>query len=267
LKLSTPLLPLVLLLTVSGCVGQGVYQKKVAEAERLNRVLHEVRGKQADVELANESLRTEVAGLRQQVVELQAAGKEFQRLLVARDDGSWQRLAQVEREKSRVTEELAGVLRDREGKVRSVSSIYERVLGLLAEEIAAGVVAVTELHGTVRIVVVDSALFVGDSGELAAQGSTVLRKVGDLLGGNAELRVTVEAYAPLPGVLVEQGKSTGSVWVVPLARAGNVAENFLRQGIKPPQLTTLVRGQFHGADGTGLPDTVHRINLLLEFKE
>lgn len=254
-------------MTVSGCVGQGAYQKKVAEAERLNQALHEVRGKQADVELANESLRTEVAGLRQQVVEQQAAVTEFQRLLAARDDGSWQRLAQVEREKSRVTEELAGVLRDREGKVRSVSSIYERVLGLLADEIAAGVVAVTELHGTVRIVVVDSALFVGDSGELTAQGSTVLRKVGALLGGNAELRVTVEAYAPLASVLAEQGKSTESAWIMPLARARNVAENFLSQGIEPPQLTTLVRGQFHTADGTVLTDSFNRINLLLEFKE
>lgn len=258
---------LVFAVVSSGCVGTGTYQKKVVEAEVLVRDLNDARGKYAESERTISALRNELAGVKQQMAELKETNERLERLIVAKDDVSLQRLAQLEREKSKATEELAEVLRDREGKVNTARSAYERILEALATEIAAGRVSVSELRGIIRISLVSSTLFTEGNGELTPSGGQLLAKLASLVAGPPISGLTIQAAVPMA---LDESPARQSRWSLPLSRVDAVTQALAQQVGRSVRLVSLIRGERGESERerglTGV-ERLNRIDLLLEVEE
>jgi chemotaxis protein MotB len=252
-----------------GCVGQSVYQRKLEEASSLTKDLTEVREKNMDLTRENERLRAEAVELGRKIGELEAGKKDFQALLVQKQDAPTQKIAEQGREIERLRGDIANIHRDREGKVRDVSILYESLLERMKDEIALGRVSISELRGTVKVTVPEEILFAPGSDEVAPGGVNVVRKVADLLKGARDRDVRVESAFDISAESEPAGKRS-LPWEPYAARTVVLAELLRRNGVEPAAINAVVSGGFgHGSSSGAAADraTSRSFGIIIVLKE
>jgi chemotaxis protein MotB len=250
------LLSCAVLLGQFGCVGKSAYQKKVEETSCLTRELTELQLRNTELARETEGILTEQSRLRARVAELEAGNRSLEQMLNAKTEPSYGMVAELEREKARLTDDLARLLSAREGKVRDVSRIYETLLEGMKDEIASGRVTVSELRGRVTIAVRDEALFNGDKDEINPTGIPLLRKIAANLKGVGENEVGIALPFVIPENVPVTAPRNGNPAVLPAARAVAIARFFRQEGIGPENLIAMARGEFAPVRDADRPTTL-----------
>jgi chemotaxis protein MotB len=242
----------VLLLALSGCVSQGNYDKKVEEVAGLSRDLVEMQRRNTDLVRENEGLQADIVGLRAKIDELEAARKSLEQTALTGAGTHYQLVAELEREKGRLREDLAKLLRVQDERVRSASRTYESFLERMKDEIAAGQVRITELRGTVTLAILDEALFDSTKTDLSARGTSLLRKIAEILKDVTDRDVSVEAFYSISGTRSDISSRPQTPWRVPTLRSLAVARFFRQSGIDSAVLSAVTSGEFDLAADTGI---------------
>jgi chemotaxis protein MotB len=253
----------VLAIAISGCVGQTSYQKKVEEASVLTRDLSELQRKNLELAHENEGLRTEIGGLRTKLDEIVEGRKRLEQMLSKKPDKVYQRMAELEREKVGLKEDLANLEKVRGEKVSDARMLYETLLEVMKEDIAAGRVNVAELHGLITVSPVDAALFEPDSGVITSSGMHLLRKITDFLKSARGSEVQVSAGFDLPAESKTPDGSQSS-WILPMTRIGAVTGVLRMNGVDPAALKVVVIGGFLSGN---LKSGARRIEISIKAKE
>lgn len=241
------------LLCQFGCVRQGTYQKKVEETSFLTRELDDLRKSNSELAGENEGLRSERVQLQARVAELEEGKKTLEQMLTEKSEPSFGVIAALEREKARLSEDLARLLSAREGKVRDVSRIYENLLEAMKDEIAAGRVTVSELRGKLTIAIRDEALFNAGRREINPAGISLLLKITDRLKGAAENELCIALPFEIPEHTPAADAAKWSPAGLLAERAMAIARLFRQQGIEPENLLAAVQGEFAPPRGEGRP--------------
>lgn len=258
------------MLGVSGCVGQGTYEKKVEETTALSRDLAEMQRRNTVLVRDNEGLRADITGLRAKVGELDETRKTLEQTIAALGDSPYQRVAELEREKGRLREDLAKLLRAQDEQVRAVSRIYESVLERMKDEIALGRVRISEYRGTVTVTFLSKILFEANGVQLSANGTVLLRKITDLLKDIRKAEVAVEAYYDIPVSVSILSSQQAPPWRVPAQRTIAVARQLRQGSVAATSLDAVTRGEFglagDGSSGEGR-DRLQHIDISITVKD
>lgn len=258
------------LLGIVGCVGQSAYERKAVEATSLSKDLTEMQRRNSDLVRDNEALRADITGLRAKVDELEAARKRLEQTITSGEQAPYQFVAELEREKGRLRDDLAKLLRTQDDRVRTSSRIYELFLERMKNEIASGQVRLTELRGTIRLELLEEAFFDGTKTELSPQGISLLRKVAELLMENKDVDASVESMYEIPAAHLDASGKQLTTWRIPLLRSVSVASYMLKIGIGSAALSTMTKGQFVLDANPGMVTdkaTANEIAILLFVKE
>jgi chemotaxis protein MotB len=257
------------LLSLFGCIGQNTYQKKIEEASDLTRDLAEVRRKNVDLSRENEELRAKIDGLDRKIGELETGKKDIENLLVKKQDAPTLTIAEQGREIERLRGDLANLQREREGKVRDVSVLYESLLERMKDEVAHGRVSISELRGKMTVSLPDEVLFDPGSDEVKPGGVTVIRKIAELLTGVRDREVRVEASFGITGDRESAGKRRPA-WESAASRAVATAELFRRLGVEPAAINAGISGGFATDKASGAAPVRakdRRIGIIIVSKE
>jgi chemotaxis protein MotB len=238
------------LLTQFGCVGQNTYQKKIDEASDLTKDLADARKKNADLYHENEEMRAKLDRLDSTIGELEAGKKSLEDLLAKKQDTPTLKIAEQAREIENLKGDLASLRREREGKVRDVSILYEGLLERMKDEIAHGRTSVTELRGAVTVSFPEEVLFDRDSDDVKPGGVTVIRKVAELLANVHDRNVRVETSFVVAGEPETAGKRR-TAWESAATRAVVVANLLRGHGVGPEVINAGISGGFKAGGGSG----------------
>lgn len=259
-----------LLLSQAGCVGQSTYAKKVEETSCLTRELTELQLRATELARQNEGMRTEQTRLQSRVAELEAGNRNLEQMLAARTEPSYGIVAELEREKARLNDDIARMLNAQEGKVRDVSRIYETLLEAMKDEIASGSLTVSELRGRVTVAVRDDALFSGARDEVNPTGLPLLRKLAVRLKGLGEGEFGIAIPFEIPEKVPAATAKSANPAAVPAARAMAIARLFRQEGIEPETLVAMARGEFAPAGDAAGPATLvkaPRVEIIISSVE
>lgn len=254
---------------LSGCVGQSAYQKKIDETSALTRDLAEVRKRNTDLSRENAQLQVKIDGLGRTVGELEAGKKALEDLLAKRQDTPSLTIAEQGQEIERLRGDLASLYREREEKVRDISSLYENLLSRMKDEVAHGRAVVSELRGTVTISVPEEVFFDAGSNTVTPVGISMLRTIAELAAGVRSPEVRVE----IPFVISGERTATGSgrpSWELAAARSVAVADTFRVHGVEPAAISAGISGVFGIERESGsapLPVKAGRVGIMLVLKE
>lgn len=258
------------LLGMVGCVGQSAYEKKVEEATSVSRDLAEVQHRNTALVRDNEWLRADIAGLRAKVDELETARKRLEQTMVSGGQSPYQFVAELEREKGRLREDLAKIQRTQDDRVRTSSRIYESFLEVMKDEIAQGQIRISELRGTIKLDFLEEAIFEGTKTDVTPQGNSLLRKVAVLLKDRKDVDVSVESGYEIPPKALDSSSRLQTPWRVPVLRTLSVARLIQQSGVTSAALRANTRGEFVSATQTEImtdSSTTNGIDILITVKE
>lgn len=253
---------LVLVLTMAllagGCVMKGTYLQKVEEADTLGKDLTTLEQRYRDLQTENSALKAridelqaQISGLTTDKERLTLESKELSDSLKASRSEALQsiselrqRIADLEEENRKLQDDLAGLRKASEAKVREVSRTYESLLETLKNEIALGQVSISEMKGRLTVNLVESTLFASGKAEIKAEGTVVLQKLIDILKEMKNKTIMIEGHTdnvPISEALAEKFPSN---WELAAARAINVARFLQQQGVDPTQLAAVSYGEY-----------------------
>ncbi len=258
------------LLGMVGCVGQSAYEKKAEEATSVSKDLAEVQRRNTALVRDNEGLQADIAALRAKVDELETARKRLEQTMVSGEQTPYQFVAELEREKGRLREDLAKILRTQDDRVRTSSRIYESFLELMKDEIAQGQIRISELRGTIRLEFLEEAIFDGTKTDVSPQGNSLLRKVAGLLKDRKDVDVSVESGYEIPPNALDSSSRQQTPWRVPVLRTLSVARLIQQSGVASATLRANARGEFgHATNNQIMTDSsiANGIDILITVKE
>jgi len=122
------------------------------------------------------------------------------------------------------------------------------------------------LRGTIRLEFRDEVIFDGTKVTLTPQGTSLIRKISDLLKDKNDIDVSVETYYEIPSTADKQL----TPWQVPVLRTVYIARLLLQSGVKSTILGTNTRGKFGAAtnnDMTTGSGKVAGIEISIAVKE
>jgi len=154
--------------------------------------------------------------------------------------------------------------------VRDVSRIYESLLERMKDEIAGGKMTVSELRGRVTIVVLQVALFHGETGDLGPGGASLLLKLADILKQPRDSEVSVAVPFHIPSASSAGAGGPGNPGDISAARAIAVARFFRQNGMEPEKLAAVARGDFELSADSGLAAVrvgVPRVEITVAAKD
>lgn len=263
------LLPLscLLLLTLSGCVSQANYQRKVDEAEQLQLLS---RGLEADYQQLLEhrdqlaSINSELgdklakalentSAQQQDLLRARADLERLEGILSARSAETGATLSKLRQSVDRLEEEnreLKLLVEQervaREARVAEMKSTYDELVGMMDAEIKRGEVTISELQGQLTVNMVDRILFDSGKADIKPGGLEVLRRVGGILKGAADKNIQVEGHTDNVPISPRLKQTFPSNWELSTARATTVLR-FLQDsaGIDGSRLSATGLGQYH----------------------
>lgn len=258
------------LLGMVGCVGQSAYEKKVEEATSISKDLAEAQHRNTALVRENEGLRADISGLRAKVDELETAEKRLEQTMASGEQTPYQFVAELEREKGRLREELAKIQRTQDERVRTSSRIYESFLEIMKDEIAQGELRISELRGTIRLELLEEALFDGTKTDISPQGISLLRKVAALLKDRKDIDVSVESGYEITSLGLDTPARQLTSWRGPVLRTISIARLILQNGVSSENLKANTRGEFGRAAKTEIitdSGNANGIAILIALKE
>jgi chemotaxis protein MotB len=287
-----------LILGAGGCVAQGDYLRKQAEADALNRNLTDMTAQRNDLRVQIEKLTVATEGLiadkdrltidkemliadqdklkvekdrleRERTdlkVRLDSATEESSRII----ERLRNRNIELEGDKQMLAESISLLRKTKEVEVRKVSKTYEDLLSEMKGEIAQGQIAITELKGKLTVDVLDKILFDSGQTEIRPEGLLVLKRVVDILITVTDKVIRVEGHTdsiPISGALAKRYPTN---WELSAARALNVTRYLEKEGIDPTLLAAVAFGEYQPVADNDTPEgraKNRRIAIILLPKE
>jgi chemotaxis protein MotB len=260
-----PVLLLVLSVAQWGCVSTGTFEKKVQEAEAieksrqaLDKSLTDLQGQYQTLTAENtalkgslEKLGKEKTALEKDKEKLQLDNKELDGALNAKkDDFSKtvtdlrQKITDLTAENGRLKEEVARLQKLKEEEVQKTSKTYEELLDKMKHEISQGQVTISELKGKLTVNLVDAILFDSGKSEVKPEGLLVLQKVIDILRTIKDKAIRIEGHTDNVQIVGSLAKKYPTNWELSAARAINVTRYLQQQGIEATNLSAIAFGEF-----------------------
>jgi len=269
--LNKSLLPMMLLVvacTLTGCVSTGRFEQKEQEAQSLDKRLQDLQQQYMELNKENGALKAQVEKLTGRVAEL---SREKEQLVAERGDLSAilklsntesvtkvselsQLISDLERDNSRLREEITVTQRSREESAQKTSKSYEELLEKMKTEISKGGVTISELQGKLTVDLKSAILFDSGSAEVKPAGLEVLQKVIDVLKDVQGKVVRIEGHTdnvPVSGALAAKYPTN---WELSAARAISVARYLQIRGIDPSLLSAVAYGEYRPVVSNDTPE-------------
>ncbi len=264
------------------CVPEGRYNRLKSSLADVQGSLEQREARVAQLESELKEARERIAALEQSIADLQAQRDAAitdleKRLNDAKRTGSAQS-AQLQKElseaKTRREQQVAALQVEldkaraeaaaREAELARLNSTYTELVDSLQDEIQEGRVTISQLEGRLTVNLIDKILFDSGSAELNAQGQDVLRKVGEVLEGVENRRISVEGHTddvPIIGALQQKFPTN---WELSTARATTVVRFLIESGV-PPERLSAVGYAMHSPVAPNDSDENRRLNRRIEI--
>lgn len=238
--------------SLNGClVAESSYLKKVEEADSLARNLGELQLRYDKLASDNaaltaqfDKLKSEAAGLNKDKLELTADKKQLDEVLHAKSDALSknitelrQKISDLEKENSRLKEDITVLQKVKEEKVKEVSNTYEKLLSNMKNEIAQGQVTISELKGKLTVNMEAAILFDSGKADLKPDGLDILKKMVDTLKGVTDKAIRIEGHTDNVQISGGLMRVFATNWELSAVRAINVARYLQQQGVDPANLS------------------------------
>lgn len=248
------LLPLLLSLSLSGCITKSTYQMKVNEAAQLSSTLHDLKARYQELKKQSEDLSARNASLESNLAQekencaglqedLKRARGDIDRLesvLSSRSAKAGAAMAQMRHtidSLEKKTRDLSQKLEDariaREARIAKMKNTYDQLVGKMDAEIKRGEVTISELQGKLTVDMVERILFDSGKADIKPSGTKVLHRVGDILKGVKDKAIRVEGYTDNLPISSRLRDKFPTNWELSTARAVNVV-HFLQDKVGIP---------------------------------
>ncbi len=224
------LLPLVVVLLVSGCVSQGKYDLKSKEADALA-------AKSDELQTQVKSLSSEVEGLKKDRAALQQDKAALEQTKATEKEASQKQIAALQTQLSQKAEKAE--------QLEKATQTYQDLTKKLEKEIQEGQVQITEMKNRLTVTMVDQILFASGSAEVGKKGKAVLDKVVAILKDVKDKRIEVDGHTDNVPIVSSLKKRFPTNWELSTARATEVVRYLQEQGgIDPTLLSATGFGEY-----------------------
>jgi chemotaxis protein MotB len=247
-------LALVFALATTGCVSNGTFKKKEAEAAKFRQDWED--------EVAKRAVLQEKISAMQQQLETLIADANALREKVRSDEGTLsQKEAELRAVRDRLVETQALVdelskskrkLEAAKAELEKKSGEYEQLASALRGEIEAGRVELMELRGRTTVKMKDKILFASGSSTIGAEGRDALRKVAQALRGLQAKAIRVDGHTD--DVPTGAGGPFATNWELSSARALAVVRFLQDAGVDPTRLSAAGFGEFQPIESNETPE-------------
>jgi chemotaxis protein MotB len=241
------------LAALTGCVSQGRFLKKEAEANQLRKEWQEEQTRRAELQKRFDAVQAQLDGialdataLRDQIRadESNLAQKEAE-LKAAQAQGA--ELQALVDELSTSKKKLEAAKAELEKK----SAAYEQLAGALRGEIDAGRIELTELRGKTTVKMTDKILFSSGSATIGKEGRDALKTVAAALRDVQGKTIRVEGHTDN---IPTSGGAFATNWDLSSARALAVVRFLQECGVDPTRLAAAGYGEFQPIASNETPD-------------
>jgi chemotaxis protein MotB len=244
----------VAVLSLSACVTQGTYDKKVAEANKFRQDWEDEVAKRAVLEEKIKAVQGQLDTLTADVVSLKEKIHSDEGSLTTKEGelrAARDRLAELQAlvdELSKSKKKLEAAKAELEKK----SGDYEHLASALRTEIEAGRVELMELRGKTTVKMKDKILFSSGSATIGTDGRAALRKVAEALRGMQGKSIRVEGHTD--NVPTGGAGPFPSNWELSAARALAVVHFLQETGVDPTRISGAGYGEFQPIASNDSPD-------------
>jgi chemotaxis protein MotB len=243
---------------ITGCVSTKKYETSLSninaletEKEMVEETLNETQGRLAEESAARAALEDKVAGLQNEIEELNHQKESLfalnndlndtigllsdEKLTVLKEkEAETTRLAkEKEREIARLSEEKQRTLQEKELAIAKMKQTYDSLVSELNDEIKKGEIAVTQLRDKLSLSMVDKILFDSGSADIKKNGKAVLDRVAEILGTITDKQIRIEGHTdnvPIGPVLAIKFPTN---WELSTARSTTVVRYLQEKGVDP----------------------------------
>ena len=242
------------LFLLAGCVAEGKYLAKVAEAEQLQR-------KYQDESQKNGDLAVKVAELSGRMGVLEEESRQLSERVRAEEVNLAAKQVDLRSAQQRLEEQQALIqqlvrskvlLEKAKADLERKSGEYEQLAQAMRAEIAAGQVEISELRGRMTLRLKDQVLFASGSAAVNREGRAALDHVAAALRGIRGRTVRVEGYTD--DVPTAPSGPYPSNWELSTARAVAVVRHLQERGVDPTLLAAAGHGEFHPVASNATPE-------------
>ena len=248
-----------LIFSMSGClVAESTYLRKVEESDGLTSELGALKKKHdilvtdnAALKSAHDKLKADASGLTNDKEKLTKDKSDLEQVLKAKADSLSQnisdlrqQIAILEGENKKLKDDLAGLQKAKEEKVRNVSSTYEKLLQNMKSEIAQGQVTISELKGKLSVNMEAAILFNSGKADVKKDGLAILLKMVDTLKAVKDKAIRIEGHTDNAEVNDSLSQVYPTSWELSAARAVNVAKYLQQQGLNPAVLSVAAFAEY-----------------------
>lgn len=240
-------------LAATGCVSRGTYDALLAEHEEHQNLLQERNAKvreqeqalaasqqkSVDLERALDDEKAKVAGLNDQLREL-----ELRQAKMVKDKSS------LEASVNDMTAALAELQKRKEAAEARVSE-FRSLLSKFKGLIDAGKLKVKLTDGRMVVVMASDVLFTSGSATLSREGTEAITEVGKLLASIKGRKFQVEGHTDNVPIRTAQYPSN---WELASARAVNVVRTMLDAGMPVARISAASYGESQPAASNATPD-------------
>jgi chemotaxis protein MotB len=246
------LLPVVVVLLISGCVSKGTYELKAKEAGALS-------AKTADLESQVKSLSGEVEGLKKERTTLQQDKAALEQSKATEKEAAQKEIAALQAQLSQKAEKAE--------QLEKATQTYQDLTNKLQKEIQEGQVQITEMKNRLTVTMVDQILFASGSAEVGKKGKAVLDKVVTILKDVKDKRIEVDGHTDNVKIVSSLKKRFPTNWELSTARATEVVR-YLQEhgGLDPTLLSATGFGEYQPVASNDTDEGKHknrRIEIVL----
>jgi chemotaxis protein MotB len=225
-------------LSLNGClVAESTYLKKVEEADHLTSESVDLKQKLEKLAVENSTIKGERDNqLREK--------KELEQLLRTKSDTLSQNVSELRQKIATLEAENMELRKVREDKAREVSTIYEKLLQDMKNEIAFGQVTISELRGKLSVTMEAAILFDSGRVDIKPDGLAILLKMVETLKGVKERTIRIEGHTDNMAITGALARTFPTTWELSAARAISVTRYLQRQGVDPSLLSAAAFGGY-----------------------
>ena len=233
------------LLLLAGCVAEGKYLAKVAEAEQLQRKYQEESQKNADLAVKVAELSGRMSALEEESRQLSERVRAEELNLTAKQADLVAARQRLEEQEALIQQLVRSkvLLEKAKAELEKKSGEYDQLAQALRDEISAGQVEISELRGRMTVRLKDQILFASGSVAVNREGRATLDRVATALRGIRGHSIRVEGYTD--DVPVSPSGPYPSNWELSTARAVAVVRHLQERGVDPTLLAAAGYGEFH----------------------
>ena len=238
--------------SVSGCVTQSTYLKKVGE---LDNKFASLQQKCTDENSALKdkvtTLTTDREQLKEAFVNATREKEDLEKVLQSKSDALAKNIvelrkknAELEGENQVLTENLIHQKHLREEELDSIKKAHNNLMQEMKGEMDKGLITVTESKGKLNLDVQEKIIFDSGESEINTEGQAVLQRLIDIIKNVWDKPHRIEGHTDNIRIKGQPSKKYPTSWELAAARAIAVTRFFQKQGIDPANLTAASYGEY-----------------------